>query len=89
MSKAASLLIQLDRMKVKLLDLFDEIGEMEERVQQMEAGGNPLVVYRKKWGIKQGDLAETLGVAQTTVSKWETGKSPIPHHVLRHIEEQK
>lgn len=30
---------------------------------------------RKKAGIRQIDLAETLGIHQTTVAKWETGEA--------------
>lgn len=31
--------------------------------------------YREKLGLKQDDVANTLGIAQSTVSMWETGES--------------
>jgi len=33
---------------------------------------------RKKAGLTQGDLAELCGVTGATISRWETGKTPIP-----------
>lgn len=36
---------------------------------------NPLSNLRKECGISQKDIAETLGVAQSTVSMWESGKN--------------
>lgn len=33
-----------------------------------------LKYYRDKAEIKQGDIAEKLGVAQKTISHWESGK---------------
>ena len=37
-------------------------------------------------GLDQIELAEALHVNQSTVSKWETGKSPIPRGVWGEME---
>lgn len=34
--------------------------------------GNSLFHARKKNGLSQEDVAETLGVSRQTISKWET-----------------
>ena len=40
--------------------------------------GEQLKRARKTLGLDQVDLAKKLGVHPMTVSKWETGSSPIP-----------
>jgi putative transcriptional regulator len=36
---------------------------------------SPLMLLRVKAGISQQELAASLGVTQTTISRWETGKA--------------
>ena len=36
---------------------------------------NPIGSLRRELGISQKTIAETLGVAQSTVSQWESGKN--------------
>ena len=38
--------------------------------------GENIRAYRKKHDLTQEELAERLGVPQTTLSKWECGSSP-------------
>ena len=46
-----------------------------------------LKVYRQKNGIKQAELAEKLGVANSTVSMWETGDRKPDIIVLKKLAE--
>jgi transcriptional regulator with XRE-family HTH domain len=42
---------------------------------------------RMKAGMRQKDVAEALGIKQTTYSAWETGRVPIPaHHLVKLVE---
>jgi len=34
-----------------------------------------LLVYRKKAGMRQLDLAQKLGITEQMISKWETGRA--------------
>ena len=46
---------------------------------------------RKKLGLRQDQLAERLGVARNTVSRWELNDVAIPaylHLALKQIEEE-
>ncbi len=50
---------------------------------------------RERLGLTQSVLAETIGVTATTISRYETGSTPIPAHMnlvlealeKRHIED--
>ena len=47
--------------------------------------------WRLKHGLTQQQLAELLGVRHSTISRWETGKHPIPKYMgllLQCIEEK-
>ena len=45
---------------------------------------HPLRAYRKKAGLSQEELAETLCVGKSAVSKWEAGtRSPRPNVMVR------
>ncbi len=45
-------------------------------------GGEVFRLMRKVIGLRAADLAELLGVAPETLSRWETGKHPIDHGAL-------
>jgi hypothetical protein len=40
--------------------------------------GKELTLWRKKWGVSQGELARLLGTYQVTVCRWETSVRGIP-----------
>lgn len=40
--------------------------------------GNELSLWRKKWGISQGELARLLSTYQVTVCRWEKGARKVP-----------
>jgi DNA-binding transcriptional regulator YiaG len=40
--------------------------------------GKHLTLWRKKWGIPQGELARLLGTYQVTVCRWEKGARKTP-----------
>ena len=43
---------------------------------------NRLRQYRRESDLSQDDLAKALGVGNaSTISRWETGKAPIPDEV--------
>jgi transcriptional regulator with XRE-family HTH domain len=44
--------------------------------------GNDLREKRKELGLNQGELAEKVGVALNTVSRWEIGEMAIPSKML-------
>jgi transcriptional regulator with XRE-family HTH domain len=54
--------------------------EIEDQVREEV---NPVVDMRKKWGLKQTELAEMIGFTQTIISRYETGKREIPDYVLK------
>ena len=37
-----------------------------------------LRTWRKRWGLKQRELAQALGVKNLAVSRWERGERGIP-----------
>ena len=47
-----------------------------------EAGGETFKYARKAMGIRAEDLANLLGVARETISRWETGTHPIDSAAL-------
>lgn len=49
--------------------------------------GHPLKDFRKGQHLTQGQLAERLGVARTTVARWETGERNIGDDVLPRVSE--
>ncbi len=58
-------------------DLADDPNvEVVERQTAAE-----LLAARRVLGIRQDTLAERVGVRRDTVTKWETGKMPIPYRV--------
>ncbi len=44
--------------------------------------GSELREKRKELGLNQGELAEKVGVALNTVSRWELGEMAIPSKML-------
>ena len=40
--------------------------------------GSDLRAWRKRWNLKQRELAEALGVKNLAVSRWERGERSIP-----------
>lgn len=47
--------------------------------------GQNIRKYRKEKGMTQKDLAEAIGVKNTTVSMWEVGSNTMPIEVLAEI----
>lgn len=45
--------------------------------------------FRQRMGLKQGALADLLGVDQATVSRWERGQSPIDQTALGKLQKNK
>jgi transcriptional regulator with XRE-family HTH domain len=37
-----------------------------------------LRTWRKRWGLKQRELAQALGVKNLAISRWERGERGIP-----------
>ncbi len=53
--------------------------------------GEELRAWRIKHDLSQAELAELLGVKQSAISRWETGKHSIPpylHIVLSYLEKK-
>ena len=46
-----------------------------------------ITIYRKRLGITQGELAEKLGVAQSSVGNWENGIRKPDVFMLKRIAE--
>lgn len=46
-----------------------------------------LIVMRLKGGLKQYELAQLLGVPQTTLCDWERGRRPITLEIEKRISE--
>ena len=40
---------------------------------------SPLKLFRLRRGVTQKQLADLLGVTETSVQRWETGRWKIPH----------
>ena len=56
-----------------------------------QMSGEELRKWRLKHDLSQAELAELLGVAQQTVSRWESGSRKIPPYMcylLEYIEEK-
>lgn len=55
--------------------LWDEVAILGDRIKALRKGA----------GLTQKQLAEIVGVAQTTIATWECGKREMPrgHHLLR------
>jgi transcriptional regulator with XRE-family HTH domain len=49
---------------------------------------HPLTAYRKRQGLTQNALAAQLGVARTTVARWETGARKIGAGLLPDIHQR-
>ena len=53
--------------------------------------GEELRAWRIKHDLSQAELAELLGVKQSAISRWETGKHSIPpylHIILSYLEKE-
>jgi transcriptional regulator with XRE-family HTH domain len=48
---------------------------------------HPIKLYREAQRLTQNDLAERLGVARTTVARWETGERNIDDELLPKVSE--
>lgn len=48
--------------------------------------GEDLKIWRKKWGITQGKLAQLLGTYQETISRWERETRGTPSHLSLALE---
>ena len=42
--------------------------------------------FRQKLGLKQKAIADLLDVDQATVSRWESGRTPVDLHLLSRLE---
>lgn len=54
----------------------------------MNSIGENIKHYRQEAGIKQGDLAKSIGITSTTLSKIEMGKGSIKMDTLKQISEK-
>src|SRR3546814_420302 len=60
----------------------DEEAFPAEVVNAIIDGANPVRTWRKYRGLKQADLAETLGISKSHLSEVETGKGNLSVPVL-------
>lgn len=59
------------------------MGDTDNLVAASKAG--QLKTFRRQMGLKQWALADMLGVDQATVSRWESGKSPIDDRIWKNL----
>lgn len=60
---------------VSLEELLDAMEETQKKEEAMEVSSASIARFRKEHHYTQEYLAELLGVAQSTVAGWETGRS--------------
>lgn len=60
----------------------DEAAVARALVAAGAADGDTLKWLRKTAGLRAADLADLLGVTAKTVSRWETGETPIDRATL-------
>lgn len=62
---------------------------MRFRTDQIEAVEKPtpaqLRAFRRRFGISQRSLAQTLGVARETLCRWESGAAPIDNELVGRV----
>lgn len=56
--------------------------------QDLETIGSRLRFLRKSIGLSQGEMAEKLDLSTSTYKNYELNKTPIPHTVLKKIENE-
>lgn len=56
-------------------------NEQEPSSLQQAKPGH-LIFIRKQFNLSQDDLAHYVGVSRATVNRWETGKYPMPKHLM-------
>lgn len=53
----------------------------------MKRQGSPLAALRTRRGLRQDDLARTLGISVGTLNRIERGRAPIPGSILLRLSE--
>ncbi len=46
-----------------------------------------IVEIRKLYGLRQNKMAELLGTTSSSVSRWESGKTPLPKWARKQYEQ--
>jgi transcriptional regulator with XRE-family HTH domain len=49
---------------------------IDPRIPKAQPGESPLKAIRERLGYSQQEFASKIGVAASTVSRWETGRTP-------------
>lgn len=64
-------------------------GYMELKYAEAQAQQKPLALtpahltyFRKHFSLTQAQAAQLVGVTRVTWNRWETGKSPVPAHLI-------
>lgn len=66
-----------------LADCKEETAELSFALNDLNDYAELIIAYRKKYKIKQKDLAQILGVNPYTLRSWEQKNAKPPYHIWR------
>ena len=64
--------------------IIEFLGYVPEEIQ-LRTPADQIKLFRGILGLEQKDLADLLGVADTSISRWENGKYPPPDEYLEKL----